>query len=131
MSRERITLISACLLSWNQSGLERALSVRASVAAELIADYRLLLPPPLKKGLLNDGVVNDCTCCSRSKWNGARISRSFMLLLMLTLFLRIQSVHMLTGNFVEMVDANYAIIGSTMGSGSQQYVRVLSTLDRE
>jgi len=25
---------------------------------------------------------------------------------------------MLTGNFVEMVDANYAIIGSTMGSGS-------------
>ena len=38
---------------------------------------------------------------------------------------------MLTGNFVEMVDANYAIIGSTMGSGSQQYVRVLSTLDRE
>ena len=40
-------------------------------------------------------------------------------------------MHMLTGNFVEMVDANYAIIGSTMGSGSQQYVRVLSTLDRE
>ena len=38
---------------------------------------------------------------------------------------------MLTGNFVEMVDANYAIIGSTMGSGSQQLVRVLSTLDRE
>jgi len=45
--------------------------------------------------------------------------------------LRIQSVHMHTGNFVEMVDANYAIIGSTVGSGSQQYVRVLSTLDRE
>ena len=38
---------------------------------------------------------------------------------------------MLTGNFIEMVDQNYAIIGSTMGSGSQQYVRVLSTLDRE
>ena len=38
---------------------------------------------------------------------------------------------MLTGNFVEMIDANYAIIGSTMGSGSQQLVRVLSTLDRE
>ena len=33
--------------------------------------------------------------------------------------LRIQSVHMLTGNFVEMVDKDYAIIGSTMGSGSQ------------
>lgn len=32
--------------------------------------------------------------------------------------LRIQSVHMLTGNFVEMVDKDYAIIGSTMGSGS-------------
>ena len=40
-------------------------------------------------------------------------------------------MHMLTGNFVEMVEANYAIIGSTMGSGSQQLVRVLSTLDRE
>lgn len=38
---------------------------------------------------------------------------------------------MLTGNFIEMVDQNYAIIGSTMGNGSQQYVRVLSTLDRE
>ena len=38
---------------------------------------------------------------------------------------------MQTGNFVEMVDQNYAIIGSQHGSGSQQYVRVLSTLDRE
>ena len=45
--------------------------------------------------------------------------------------LRIQSVHMATGNFIEMVDQNYGIIGSTMGSGSQQFVRVLSTLDRE
>jgi len=43
--------------------------------------------------------------------------------------LRIQSVHLGTGNFVEMVDADYGIIGST--SGSQQYVRVLSTLNRE
>jgi len=43
--------------------------------------------------------------------------------------LRIQSVHLGTGNFVEMVDANYGIIGST--SGSQSYVRVLSTLNRE
>ena len=30
--------------------------------------------------------------------------------------LRIQSVHMLIGKFVEMVDANYVSIGSTMGS---------------
>ena len=45
--------------------------------------------------------------------------------------MRIQSVHLLTGNFVEMVEANYAIIGSNNGSGQQQYVRVLSTLDRE
>ena len=30
---------------------------------------------------------------------------------------------------MEMVDADYGIIGST--SGSQQYVRVLSTLNRE
>ena len=45
--------------------------------------------------------------------------------------MRIQSVHLLTGNFVEMVDANYAIIGSNNGRGQQQYVWVLSTLDRE
>jgi len=33
--------------------------------------------------------------------------------------MRIQSVHLLTGNFVEMVEANYAIIGSNNGSGQQ------------
>lgn len=42
---------------------------------------------------------------------------------------RIQSVYLGTGNFVEMIDDNYGIIGST--SGSQYYVRVLSTLNRE
>jgi 26S proteasome regulatory subunit T3 len=42
---------------------------------------------------------------------------------------RIQSVYLGTGNFVEMIDENYGIIGSS--SGSQTYVRVLSTLNRE
>lgn len=42
---------------------------------------------------------------------------------------RIQSVYLGTGNFSEMIDENYGIIGST--SGSQYYVRVLSTLNRE
>ena len=42
---------------------------------------------------------------------------------------RIQAVYIGTGNFVEMIDENYAIIGSS--SGSQTYVRVLSTLNRE
>ena len=34
-----------------------------------------------------------------------------------------------TGNFVEMIDESYGVVGST--SGSQYYVRVLSTLNRE
>eukprot|EP00997_Jenningsia_sp_PLL12_P000465 NODE_1069_length_1295_cov_101.816212_g879_i0.p2 GENE.NODE_1069_length_1295_cov_101.816212_g879_i0~~NODE_1069_length_1295_cov_101.816212_g879_i0.p2 ORF type:complete len:101 (+),score=12.07 NODE_1069_length_1295_cov_101.816212_g879_i0:213-515(+) len=42
---------------------------------------------------------------------------------------RIQSVHLGTGNFVEMVDENYGIVGSS--SGSQYFVRVLSTINRE
>jgi len=42
---------------------------------------------------------------------------------------RIQAVYIGTGNFVEMIDENYAIIGSS--SGTQTYVRVLSTLNRE
>eukprot|EP00347_Sterkiella_histriomuscorum_P023388 403334824 len=42
---------------------------------------------------------------------------------------RIQSVYLGTGNFVEMIDEAYGIVGST--SGSQFYVRVLSTLNRE
>ncbi len=42
---------------------------------------------------------------------------------------RIQSVYLGTGNFVEMIDENYGIVGSS--SGSQYYVRVLSTLNRE
>jgi 26S proteasome regulatory subunit T3 len=42
---------------------------------------------------------------------------------------RIQAVYIGTGNFVEMIDENYGIIGSS--SGSQTYVRVLSTLNRE
>lgn len=33
------------------------------------------------------------------------------------------------GQFLEMIDENYAIVGST--AGSNYYVRVLSTLDRE
>ncbi|CDW88348.1 26s protease regulatory subunit 6b homolog [Stylonychia lemnae] len=42
---------------------------------------------------------------------------------------RIQSVYLGTGNFIEMIDESYGIVGST--SGSQYYVRVLSTLNRE
>ena len=42
---------------------------------------------------------------------------------------RIQSVYLGTGNFVEMIDEAYGIIGSSQGS--QYYVRVLSTLNRE
>ena len=34
-----------------------------------------------------------------------------------------------TGNFIEMIDEHYGIIGSTQGSS--YYVRVLSTLNRE
>lgn len=42
---------------------------------------------------------------------------------------RIQSVPLVIGQFLEMVDHEYGIVGST--SGSNYYVRVLSTLDRE
>lgn len=42
---------------------------------------------------------------------------------------RIQSVPLVIGQFVEAVDDERGIIGST--NGAQQYVRVLSTLDRE
>jgi len=38
-------------------------------------------------------------------------------------------VYLGTGNFVEMIDESYGIIGSA--SSSQYYVRVLSTLNRE
>ena len=42
---------------------------------------------------------------------------------------RIQSVPLVIGQFNEMVDANYGIVSST--AGSNYYVRILSTLDRE
>ena len=42
---------------------------------------------------------------------------------------RIQSVPLVIGQFNEMIDANYGIVGST--AGSNYYVRILSTLDRE
>ncbi len=42
---------------------------------------------------------------------------------------RIQSVPLLIGQFLEMIDPVTAIVGST--TGSNYYVRVLSTLDRE
>jgi len=42
---------------------------------------------------------------------------------------RIQSVPLVLGQFLEMIDENHAIIGST--TGSSNYVRVLSTLNRE
>lgn len=42
---------------------------------------------------------------------------------------RIQSVPLVIGNFSEMIDAHYGIVGST--AGSSYHVRVLSTLDRE
>ena len=42
---------------------------------------------------------------------------------------RIQSVYLGTGNFVEMIDENYGVVGSS--GGSQYLVRVLSTLNRE
>lgn len=42
---------------------------------------------------------------------------------------RIQSVPLVIGQFLEAVDQNYAIVGST--TGSNYYVRILSTLDRE
>jgi len=42
---------------------------------------------------------------------------------------RIQSVPLVIGQFLEMVDATTGIVGST--TGSSYYVRILSTLDRE
>ncbi|PAA70708.1 hypothetical protein BOX15_Mlig006117g1 [Macrostomum lignano] len=42
---------------------------------------------------------------------------------------RIQSVPLVIGQFLEAVDQNYGIVGST--TGSNYYVRILSTLDRE
>mmetsp|Transcript_67322 Transcript_67322/g.152327 ORF Transcript_67322/g.152327 Transcript_67322/m.152327 type:complete len:411 (-) Transcript_67322:223-1455(-) len=42
---------------------------------------------------------------------------------------RIQSVPLVIGQFSEMVDENYGIVQST--AGSNYYVRILSTLDRE
>jgi 26S proteasome regulatory subunit T3 len=42
---------------------------------------------------------------------------------------RIQSVPLIVGQFLEMVDANTAIVAST--TGSNYYVRILSTIDRE
>jgi 26S proteasome regulatory subunit T3 len=42
---------------------------------------------------------------------------------------RIQSVPLVIGQFLEMVDVHYGIVGST--AGSNYYVRILSTLDRE
>lgn len=42
---------------------------------------------------------------------------------------RIQSVPLVIGQFLEAVDANAGIVGST--TGSNYYVRILSTIDRE
>lgn len=42
---------------------------------------------------------------------------------------RIQSVPLVIGQFLEMVDANSGIVGST--TGSNYHVRILSTLNRE
>lgn len=42
---------------------------------------------------------------------------------------RIQSVPLVIGQFLELIDENYAIVSST--AGSNYYVRVLSTLNRE
>ena len=42
---------------------------------------------------------------------------------------RIQSVPLVIGQFLEMVDTNTGIVGST--TGSNYYVRILSTLNRE
>jgi len=42
---------------------------------------------------------------------------------------RIQSVPLVIGQFLEMVDANSGIVGAT--TGSNYYVRILSTLNRE
>lgn len=42
---------------------------------------------------------------------------------------RIQSVPLVIGQFMEMIDTNNAIVGST--TGSNYYVRILSTINRE
>lgn len=42
---------------------------------------------------------------------------------------RIQSVPLVIGQFLELIDADYGIVGST--TSSTYYVRILSTLDRE
>ena len=42
---------------------------------------------------------------------------------------RIQSVPLVIGQFIEMIDENHGLVSST--SGSSYYVRILSTLDRE
>ncbi|KAK1273651.1 hypothetical protein QJS04_geneDACA009768 [Acorus gramineus] len=42
---------------------------------------------------------------------------------------RIQSVPLVIGQFMEMVDQNNGIVGST--TGSNYYVRILSTINRE
>merc|ERR1719454_1349082 len=42
---------------------------------------------------------------------------------------RIQSIPLVIGQFLEAVDQNNAIVGST--TGSNYYVRILSTIDRE
>src|SRR5688572_28509859 len=42
---------------------------------------------------------------------------------------RIQSVPLVIGQFLEMIDSHTGIVGST--TGSNYYVRVLSTIDRE
>lgn len=42
---------------------------------------------------------------------------------------RIQSVPLVIGQFLEMIDANHGVVSST--AGSHYYVRVLSTINRE
>lgn len=42
---------------------------------------------------------------------------------------RIQSVPLVIGQFNELIDAEYGIVSST--AGSNYYVRILSTIDRE
>ena len=42
---------------------------------------------------------------------------------------RIQSIPLVIGQFLEAIDQNSAIVGST--TGSNYYVRILSTIDRE
>ena len=42
---------------------------------------------------------------------------------------RIQSVPLVIGQFLEMIDGNHGVVSST--AGSHYYVRVLSTINRE